>query len=169
MASSEWEIPPDLQPSPADHAFDLDEALRSVVAVKCMAPPDAFTAQTLGTERAGSGVVIRPDGLVATIGYLVTEAETVWLTTHDGRAIPGHALAYDFETGFGLIQALGRLDLPALKVEGGSGPQAGDTVVLASAGGRKHAQPPGRQFHEDSAGARIAGLEDGGCGLALQK
>jgi S1-C subfamily serine protease len=42
-----------------------------------------------------------PDGLVATIGYLVTEAETVWLTTHDGRAIPGHALAYDFETGFG--------------------------------------------------------------------
>jgi hypothetical protein len=74
MATSEWEIPPDLQPSPADHAFDLDEALRSVVAVKCMAPPDAFTAQTLGTERTGSGVVIRPDGLIATIGYLVTEA-----------------------------------------------------------------------------------------------
>ena len=116
MPTSEWEIPPDLQPSPADHAFDLDEALRSVVAVKAMAPPDAFTAQTLGTERAGSGVVIRPDGLIATIGYLVTEAETIWLTTQDGRAIPGHALAYDFETGFGLIQALGRLDLPALKV-----------------------------------------------------
>ena len=54
MATSEWEIPAELQPSPADHAFDLDEALRSIVAVKCMAPPDAFTAQTLGTERAGS-------------------------------------------------------------------------------------------------------------------
>jgi hypothetical protein len=62
MATSEWEIPPELQPSPADHAFDLDEALRSVVAVKAMVPPDAFTAQTLGTERAGSGVVIRPTG-----------------------------------------------------------------------------------------------------------
>ena len=139
MAASEWEIPADLRPSPTDHAFDLDEALRSVVAVKAMVPPDAFTAQALGTERAGSGVVIRPDGLIATIGYLVTEAETVWLTTHDGRAVPGHALAYDFETGFGLIQALGRLDLPALGVEGGPGPQPGDTAVLASAGGRKHA------------------------------
>ncbi|HYI84127.1 MAG TPA: serine protease, partial [Acetobacteraceae bacterium] len=139
MPTSEWEIPADLQPSPADHAFDLEEALRSVVAVKAMVPPDAFTAQTLGTERPGSGVVIRPDGLIATIGYLVTEAETIWLTTHDGRAIPGHALAYDFETGFGLIQALGRLDLPALKVRAGPGPQPGDTAVLASAGGRRHA------------------------------
>ena len=75
--------------------------------------------QSLGTERTGSGVVIRPDGLIATIGYLVTEAETIWLTTHDGRAIPGHALAYDFETGFGLIQALGKLNLPALPLETG--------------------------------------------------
>jgi S1-C subfamily serine protease len=104
-----------------------------------MIPADAFSAQTLGTERTGSGVVIRPDGLIATIGYVVTEAESVWLTTHDGRVIPGHALAYDFETGFGLIQALGRLTLPALTLEAEEAPQPGDTAVLASAGGRKHA------------------------------
>jgi S1-C subfamily serine protease len=139
MASSEWEIPPDLQPDPSEHEFDLDGVLRSVVGVKAMVPADAFTAQSLGTERTGSGVVIRPDGLIATIGYLVTEAETIWLTTHDGRAIPGHALAYDFETGFGLIQALGRLELPALPIESGEAPKPGDVCVLASAGGRKHA------------------------------
>lgn len=139
MPSSEWEIPAELQPDPSDDTFDLDLALRSVVGVKAMVPADAFSAQTLGTERAGSGVVIRPDGLIATIGYLVTEAEQLWLTTHDGRAIPGHALAYDFETGFGLIQALGRLDLPALKVEDGPAPRPGDSAVLASLGGRKHA------------------------------
>ena len=139
MASSEWEIPPELQPDPTDHDFDLDEVMRSVVGVKAMVPADAFTAQTLGTERVGSGVVIRPDGLIATIGYIVTEAESIWLTTHDGRAIPGHALAYDFETGFGLIQALGKLDLPALPIETGDAPRPGDTAVLASAGGRKHA------------------------------
>ena len=139
MASSEWEIPPELQPDPTDHDFDLDEVMRSVVGVKAMVPADAFTAQTLGTERLGSGVVIRPDGLIATIGYIVTEAETIWLTTHDGRAIPGHALAYDFETGFGLIQALGKLNLPALPIETGDAPRPGDTAVLASAGGRKHA------------------------------
>jgi S1-C subfamily serine protease len=139
MPSSEWEIPSDLQPDPSEHEFDLDQVLRSVVAVKALVPADGFTAQTLGTERAGSGVVIRPDGLIATIGYLVTEAETIWLTTHDGRAIPGHALAYDFETGLGLIQALGRLELPALPVDSEGGPQPGDTCVFASAGGRKHA------------------------------
>jgi S1-C subfamily serine protease len=140
MDTSDWEIPPELQPDPSDLPFDLEEALRAVVAVKAMVPPDAFTAQSLGTERTGSGVVIRPDGLIATIGYLVTEAETIWLTTQDGRAVPGHALAYDFETGFGLIQALGRLNLPHLKVEGGDAPRPGDTAVLASAGaGRKHA------------------------------
>jgi len=139
MPESDWEIPAELQPDPTEVAFDLDLALRSVVGVKALVPADAFTAQTLGTERLGSGVVIRPDGLIATIGYLVTEAETIWLTTHDGRAIPGHALAYDFETGFGLIQALGKLDLPALPLEEGEAPRAGDTCVLASAGGRRHA------------------------------
>lgn len=139
MPSSEWEIPSELQPDPADDGFDLDQALRAVVGVKAMVPGDAFSAQTLGTERAGSGVVIRADGLIATIGYLVTEAEQVWLTTHDGRAVPGHALAYDFETGFGLIQALGKLDLPALKIEDGAAPRPGDSAVLASLGGRRHA------------------------------
>ena len=139
MDSSDWEIPRELQPDPAEHDFDLEEVLHSVVGVKALIPADAFTAQTLGTERSGSGVVIREDGLIATIGYLVTEAETIWLTTHDGRAIPGHALAYDFETGFGLIQALGRLNLPALPMEEGSAPRPGDVCVLASAGGRRHA------------------------------
>ncbi len=136
---SDWEIPRDLQPDPSEHDFDVEAALQSVVGVKALIPADGFTAQTLGTERTGSGVVIRPDGLIATIGYLVTEAETIWLTTHDGRAIPGHALGYDFETGFGLIQALGRLNLPALPVDDSAGPRTGDVCVLASAGGRKHA------------------------------
>jgi S1-C subfamily serine protease len=44
----------------------------------------AFSAETLGTERAGNGVLI-DDGLVLTIGYLITEAEAVWLHRGDGR------------------------------------------------------------------------------------
>ena len=55
---------------------------------------DAFTADTLGAERAGNGVLI-DDGLVLTIGYLITEAETVWLHYGDGRVAPGHALGLD--------------------------------------------------------------------------
>ena len=113
---TEWKVPPANQPRPGDYSFDLDRVLASVVGLHSIIPADAFSADTLGTERAGNGVVIREDGLVLTIGYLVTEAETVWVITGDGRAVPGHALAYDQTTGFGLVQALGRLDLPALEL-----------------------------------------------------
>ena len=74
-------------------------------------PDDAFTAPTLGTERAGSGVLIRDSGLVLTIGYLITESESIWLTSTVGGAVPGTLLGYDQETGFGLVQALGRLNV----------------------------------------------------------
>lgn len=139
MAKTDWEIPLKLQPNPADCSFDLESALRSVVSLKANAPPDAFTANSLGTERAGSAVVIGDDGLVLTIGYLVTEVETIWLVTHDGRAVPGHALAYDQETGFGLIQPLGRLNLPRLEIGDSDAVQEGDSVIFAAGGGRQHA------------------------------
>src|SRR6266702_3391910 len=127
----EWEIPAELQPKPEDYAFDLDRALGSVLGLHATVPQDAFTAGTLGTERTGSGVVIREDGLVLTIGYLITEAETVWLITADGRAVPGHALAFDGVTGFGLVQALGRLDLPALELGESENLAVGTDAVLA--------------------------------------
>ena len=105
-----------MEPKPDDYDYDLDDALASVVGIKSIVPGDAFTAETLGTERAGNGVLIRGDGLVLTIGYLITEAETVWISHSGGRAVPGHVLGYDQETGFGLVQALARLDLPALSL-----------------------------------------------------
>ena len=99
-------------------------------------PGDAFSAETLGTERAGNGVLIRKDGLVLTIGYLITEAETVWLNLSDGRAVPGHVLGYDQETGFGLVQALARLDLPELPLGQSAGRRSASRVVVGGAGGR---------------------------------
>jgi S1-C subfamily serine protease len=139
VAKNEWEIPVKLQPSAADYRFDLEAALRAVVSLKANAPADAYTASSLGTERAGSAVVIGEDGLVLTIGYLVTEVETLWLVTHDGRAVPGHALAYDQETGFGLIQPLGRLNVPRLELGDSEAVQEGDPVIFAAGGGRHHA------------------------------
>ena len=114
--------------------MDLDHTLLSIVAIHSMIPEDGFTADILGTERAGSGVVIRESGLVLTIGYLITEAENVWLTAADGRVVPAHALAYDQETGFGLVQALGRLELPALALGKSGEARLGDPVILASCG-----------------------------------
>jgi S1-C subfamily serine protease len=135
----DWEIPAELQPNPRDCAFDLERALLSVVRLRASVPDDAFTASILGTERAGSGVVIREDGLVLTVGYLVTEAETLWLSSGDGRATQGHVLAYDQETGFGLVQALGRIGLPALELGDAGSLRIEDPVIVAAGGGRRHA------------------------------
>ncbi|MGN6684338.1 MAG: S1C family serine protease [Devosia sp.] len=115
--------------------MDIETARKSIVAVRASIPEDAFTASGLGTRREGSGVVISPKGLVLTIGYLITEAEEVWLTTQDGRVVAGHALAYDQETGFGLIQALGPLDLPGLPLGKASATRLGDTVTFADGTG----------------------------------
>jgi S1-C subfamily serine protease len=137
--AKDWDIPAELQPDPADYSFDLDTVLSAVVGLRATAPVDAFTASALGTEREGSGVVITDDGLLLTMGYLITEAETVWITSADGRAMPGHALAFDGETGFGLVQPLGRLDLPKLEFGNDQGAALGDSVLFASAGGRDRA------------------------------
>jgi S1-C subfamily serine protease len=139
MANPDWEIPANLQPDPDDYAFDLERVVRSVVGVRANVPADAFTAGALGTERSGSGVVIRDDGLVLTIGYLITEAESVWLISNDGRAVPGHALAYDQTTGFGLVQALGRLNLAAVPFGDSDAARIGDATILAASGGRERA------------------------------
>jgi S1-C subfamily serine protease len=135
---SDWKVPPAAQPKPEDYDFNLDQALGSVVGIRSVVPPDAFSAETLGTERAGNGVLIREDGVVLTIGYLITEAESVWLTFSDGRAVQGHALGYDQETGFGLVQALARLDLPALTLGESKAVTIGESVVVGGAGGRHH-------------------------------
>ncbi len=135
----DWEIPANLQPDPEDYGFDLERTLKSVVGLRASVPPDAFTAGTLGTDRVGNGVVIREDGLVLTIGYLITEAETVWLITNDGRAVQGHALAFDQISGFGLVQALGRLNLPAIEFGDSDALKVGAEAVMAAGGGRAHA------------------------------
>ena len=136
MASlTEWKVPPAFQPRSGDYSFDLDRALSSVVGLHSIIPADAFTAETLGTERAGNGVVI-DDGLVLTIGYLITEAETVWLHLGDGRVMEGHALGFDAVSGFGLVQALGRMNIDPIPLGSSAATEIGDRVVVGGAGGR---------------------------------
>jgi S1-C subfamily serine protease len=139
MENKEWVIAPEMQPKISDYGYDLARTLSAVVGVRSIIPEDASTADALGTERMGHGVVIGRNGLVLTIGYLVTEAETVWLKSHDGSSVPGHVLAFDQETGFGLVQPLAKLDLPSLEFGNSARTQAGDRVVVAGAGGRAHA------------------------------
>jgi S1-C subfamily serine protease len=143
MSEPDWEIPANLRPDPDDHAYDLDARLGAVLSLRTHVPSDAFTAETLGTERIGSGVAITapgaPEGLVLTIGYLITEAETVWLVDSNGRSVPGHALAFDQATGFGLVIALGKLAASPLELGNSDALSVGTTAVMAAGGGRARA------------------------------
>ena len=134
-----WAFPSELQPKSSEVAFDLQRALAAVVALRVEIPEDAFTASLLGTERTGNGVVINDDGLVLTIGYLITEAETIWVTTHSGVVVPGHALAYDQVTGLGLVLPLSKLELRPIPRTDLDSAELDDDVFVIGHGGRAHA------------------------------
>jgi S1-C subfamily serine protease len=127
-----------MQPKLDDVDYDLDAALKSIVGIRSMIPDDALTADVLGTERAGNGVLIG-NGIVLTVGYLVTEAESIWISLADGTVVPGHALGFDQETGFGFVQLLAKLDLPAMPLGSSKSVKVGENVVVSGHGGRRQA------------------------------
>ena len=132
----DWSIPGTAQPDADEFDFDLARALDSVVSLRADIPEDAFTASILGTERIGNGVLIRDKGLVLTIGYLITEAESIWLQSNAGKVASAHVVAYDQATGLGLVQAHGVLDIPAVELGHAEASPAGSLVVIAGQGGR---------------------------------
>jgi S1-C subfamily serine protease len=135
----DWAFPAEMRPKPEDWRFDLDRALDAVVLVRSEIPEDAFTASILGTERAGNGVVISENGMVLTIGYLITEASVIWLATNKGTVVGGYPMAYDQATGFGLVQPLGKLGVKPIERGSASSIRVGENVVVAGHGGRAHA------------------------------
>ncbi len=135
MSSSDWKTPVNLRPKAEDYEFNLDLALSSVLQISSIVPETAFSAATLGTERAGNAVVIGDDGLVLTIGYLVNEADSIWLRANDGRVAQGHVLGIDQTTGFALVQPLGQLGAPGLRLGDSDEAQIGDDMILAGGGG----------------------------------
>ena len=137
--SSDQELESPERPNPEEYAFDLDAALACVVSLRSQIPEDALTASILGTERAGHGVIIADDGLIVTIGYLITEAESLWITTNAGVTVPGHVVGYDQETGFALVQALQPMGSPSMALGNSSALQVSDRLITAGYGGLDHA------------------------------
>lgn len=94
-----------------------------------------MSAGLLGTERVGHGVRIRDDGLIATIGYVVHEADNLWIGTRE-TVVPGFVIGYDFDSGLALVK-------PSLPLHGGSIELGradtlvvGDRVTVVSSGGK---------------------------------
>ncbi|MBM3517802.1 MAG: serine protease [Alphaproteobacteria bacterium] len=113
----------------------LAAILAAVLTISAHVPSSARTAEALGTQREGTGIVIDEDGLVLTIGYLIVEAETVSLLTGHGVRVPAHVVGYDHETGFGLVRANRPLDVAPLAIGDSDLLLRREPVVLVSAGG----------------------------------
>ena len=112
-----------------------EEILSAVVAVQAKAMPNARSAATLGPERRGTGVLIR-DGFVLTIGYLVTEAESVQVTSADGRVLPAAVAAYDHASGFALLRLLAAGSGKPLKLGDSSALGERDPAMVVTAPAR---------------------------------
>jgi serine protease Do len=83
-----------------------DDTLTAVVGVSAKIQANARSAESLGRNRTGTGVLIR-EGYVLTIGYLVIEAEAIQVTGADGRTVPATLAGYDHASGFGLLKLVG--------------------------------------------------------------
>ena len=116
------------KPSPA-------EILKAVVKVEATVPPDARTAPSLGTLRSGHGAVIENDGLILTVGYLILEAESITVTQYDGTQIPAAAIAYDHNSGFGLVRTARPVKAAPLVLGDSTALKPEDVAIAASYGG----------------------------------
>lgn len=114
--------------------FDFEAAHRTLTPIQSEIPENAFTAGILGTERQGGGIVIGANDLVLTIGYVVVEAESVAVLNDGGEPIEADVVAYDFESGLGLVRAVEPLNRPIMEFGSVRNLSVG-TPVVASCGG----------------------------------
>ena len=112
-----------------------EEILDAVIKIKATIPQDASTAQIVGTEREGNGVVIDAGGHILTIGYLILEAEPIEVAAAQGETVKGHFVAYDYQTGFGIIRADPPLPVKPLQLGQSSQFNVGDPILIAGYGG----------------------------------
>jgi S1-C subfamily serine protease len=107
--------------------------LDAVVKLSIKAVPEARTADTLGAEREGAGVVFGEKGLILTIGYLLLEAGSVLVVAGDGRVFPATIVGYDHASGFGVLRA--GVGCRPLEVGSSASVRELATVLVAAHGG----------------------------------
>ena len=127
------------QPRPPAPALDAQAMLSAVVKVKMRAVPGARSNATLGRERDGSGVIIDDQGHVLTIGYIVNEADSIEITTDDGKTLPAVLVAYDHASGVGLLHSVAPLAGKPLPLGESAGLAIREPVMILPAGGRDSA------------------------------
>ncbi len=124
--------------APAEDAR-IDALMAAVVRVETKVLPEAQTAETLGRERRGTGVVIDERGHVLTIGYLVIEAQSIELTTNAGRTVPAALAGYDHATGLAVVRPLAPHGAPPMPLGASSALTEKQVLMTVPFGGRNAA------------------------------
>ena len=121
----------------------VERLLSAVVGIRSEIVADARTAGTLGLERSGSGIVIDANGLIVTVGYVILEAKQVFVSPMPGEGpeLPAKVLAYDHETGIGMLRAMAPLDVAPMSLGDSQPLEPGAPVIIASYGGPQMARP----------------------------
>lgn len=114
-----------LAPLTANATMESPDRLAAIVQVDSIVPRSARTASGLGTARTGTGVVIDENGLVLTIGYVILEAIEVMVKGPGGTSMPANIIAYDHESGFGLIRTNSPIDVEPMALG-----DAGDVALM---------------------------------------
>lgn len=118
---------------------ETEEMISAVVRVKMKAIAGARSNASLGSTREGTGVVIDDKGHIVTIGYIVIEAESIEVTTQDGRTLPATLAGYDHATGFGLLRSTVPLKVKPMPLGDPGQLEVRDPVMILPAGGREAA------------------------------
>lgn len=117
-----------------------EQILKAILKLRSVVPGDARTASTLGTEREGSAVVIDSNGLMVTIGYLILEAEQIEVAAEDGKAVRATFVAYDDNSGIGLLRVTEPLTVEPIRLGESSQLNLGDPLLVAAHGGADSVQ-----------------------------
>jgi len=121
---------------PTAQTTDADALFSAIVRIETRALPDARTAETLGAEREGTGVVIGPEGLTLTIGYLLIEADEVRIIDVHGRTLPAQVVAYDHVSGLGLVKPVAPVDVQPIALGSSDTLMPTTPVLVVNRGGR---------------------------------
>ena len=113
----------------------IDEILGAVVSITAHIPEDAMSADLLGTERSGHGVVIRADGLIVTVGYIVLDAESIWVGTDENTLVPAYTVANDFDSGLALLKPALPVAVHAVELGRAADLETGEPVFVVGSGG----------------------------------
>ena len=120
---------------PGASRFATEDLAGAIVKLGIRVPPTARTADTLGTEREGTGVLIDDAGHILTIGYLLLEAQSILVVTADGRVLPATVAGFDHASGFGLVRAAQSLDHPPVLLGNSADARELTTAVVAAHAG----------------------------------